>query len=215
MDDDWKVYMERLVHRLLLKRDIGEFKDPVDWEGTDYLTVVKRPMDINTVRSRLVDDMYNSREECIQDIRLIWDNAKLYNDPNSKLYALACQMDESFEVMLKNAVTSEGNKPVTTTAMQTFITNCHRIRREELREVLLKLESICPECIEKSSEDNKLNLEVDLISPDAFRQVNNMIKSYLSYLDKGLSDSGVKRMPEKTSSVSHSSSSSSSKKRRR
>lgn len=41
--------------------------------------VVPRPMDLTTVKNRLLDDMYNSREECIQDIRLIWKNAKMYN----------------------------------------------------------------------------------------------------------------------------------------
>lgn len=85
-------------------------------------------MDLTTVRNRLLDDMYNSREVCIQDVRLIWSNAKLYNkvwpaavyfqpfsiltitQPKTKMYESACQMEESFEVMLKNAVTSEDER---------------------------------------------------------------------------------------------------------
>lgn len=68
-------------------------------------------------------------------------------------------------------------------------------------------------------EENKLNIEVDLISPFAFRQVNDLMKSYLSYLGPVAEASGtIKRKPSGTdlaqssgSKSARSSSSSSSK----
>lgn len=64
------------------------------------------------MQNRLLSEMYNSREECIQDIRLVWDNAKSYNKPGSKMHTSAMQMEEAFEAMLSAAVTNDSEKYV-------------------------------------------------------------------------------------------------------
>lgn len=62
--------------------DTHEFRKPVDWKSfglVDYPTIVQKPMDISTVRSKLAGNCYNVVEDCLDDIQLIWDNCKLYN----------------------------------------------------------------------------------------------------------------------------------------
>ena len=46
---------------------------------TDYLTIIKKPMDLSTVRTNLDNNEYDYIEEVLNDLQLIWDNCKLYN----------------------------------------------------------------------------------------------------------------------------------------
>ena len=45
----------------------------------DYPTLIKKPMDLGTVNSKLNDGQYLYVEDMIDDIQLIWDNCKTYN----------------------------------------------------------------------------------------------------------------------------------------
>lgn len=49
----------------------------------DYLTVITQPMDLSTVRSKLLGSCYTIVEDCLNDIELIWENCKLYNAKES------------------------------------------------------------------------------------------------------------------------------------
>lgn len=46
----------------------------------DYPSIVKYPMDLGTINKKLREDRYNTVEEVLDDIQLIWDNCKLYNE---------------------------------------------------------------------------------------------------------------------------------------
>ena len=76
--------------------DSVDFRIPVNWEGISYLTniayglldyptIVKKPMDLGTIQSKLNNGQYLYVEDMIDDIQLIWDNCKLYNSPGSVL----------------------------------------------------------------------------------------------------------------------------------
>ena len=63
-----------------------EFRVPVDWEAfglTDYPILIKNPMDLGTVISKLSDDKYENVAEWESDISLIWNNCKCYNRQGS------------------------------------------------------------------------------------------------------------------------------------
>lgn len=58
------------------------FRERVNWEEWglyDYLQVVKVPMDLGTIRSKLAKNEYKKAAEFARDVRLVWDNCKLYN----------------------------------------------------------------------------------------------------------------------------------------
>jgi hypothetical protein len=62
--------------------DSFDFREPVDWKGmglTDYLSIVKYPMDLSTVMKKLKEERYSRVEEGLDDLQLIWDNCKAYN----------------------------------------------------------------------------------------------------------------------------------------
>jgi hypothetical protein len=81
-----------ILQKLIDCNDSAEFRQPVDWKGlglTDYPLIVKNPMDLGTVRKKLLNGKYKLAEEILDDLQLIWDNCKLYNAPGSWIYVVA------------------------------------------------------------------------------------------------------------------------------
>ena len=72
----------QLINSLLGSADAEAFRDPVDWRGLgldDYPVIIKRPMDLGTVKLRLERGAYATPEACAADVRLIWENCRTYN----------------------------------------------------------------------------------------------------------------------------------------
>ena len=86
--EDLKKAEELLI---AIKKDKNSelFLEPVDWKGKQYLysglglddypVIVKNPMDLLTVKSKIDKRIYTSLEDVMKDIELIWSNCKLYN----------------------------------------------------------------------------------------------------------------------------------------
>ena len=55
--------------------------DPVKLGIPDYFDVVKRPMDLGTIRKRLKSEEIRSKEQFVELVRLVFNNAILYNKP--------------------------------------------------------------------------------------------------------------------------------------
>lgn len=52
----------------------------------DYFQIVKRPMDLSTIRSSLELGEYAGPWNVVDDVLLMFDNAWLYNRKTSKVY---------------------------------------------------------------------------------------------------------------------------------
>lgn len=73
------------------------FKEPVDFEGlglTDYPKIVKKPMDLGTIKHYLEEQVYSTPRQCLDDIQLVWDNCKLYNMEESDIHKIAKILEE-------------------------------------------------------------------------------------------------------------------------
>lgn len=90
-----------------------DFRQPVDWKTLgllDYPTVITQPMDLSTVRSKLLGaSCYTTVEECLDDIQLIWENCKAYNAKESVsdcfmqwIHKLADKIEKVYRKMIKN-----------------------------------------------------------------------------------------------------------------
>ena len=62
-----------------------------------HLQIVKKMMDLGTVKKKLERGQYSNAAECAADIRLIWDNCKLYNMQGSDFHLLAESFSRRFE----------------------------------------------------------------------------------------------------------------------
>jgi hypothetical protein len=74
--------LQQLLGTIINAYDSIVFRDPVDWKALnllDYPTIITRPMDLSTVKKKIATKMYENVEDCLEDIVLIWENAKTYN----------------------------------------------------------------------------------------------------------------------------------------
>ncbi|KAK6119980.1 hypothetical protein DH2020_046268 [Rehmannia glutinosa] len=89
-----------LLERLMKHKHAWVFNKPVDVAALglhDYLEIIKNPMDLGTVKSRLAQNWYKSPVEFAEDVRLTFRNAMTYNPKGQDVYVMAEQMSKAFE----------------------------------------------------------------------------------------------------------------------
>ena len=60
----------------------GYFLVPVPWQAlnlVDYPTIIQYPMDLGTIDKKLVGGSYVSVDDFVADVRLVFNNCRLYN----------------------------------------------------------------------------------------------------------------------------------------
>ena len=73
------------------------FRQPVDGMIPDYFDIVKRPMDLSTIKRKLDTGVYKDPWEYVDDVWLMFDNAWLYNRKTSRVYKFCSKLAEVFE----------------------------------------------------------------------------------------------------------------------
>ncbi|KAG2316307.1 hypothetical protein Bca52824_019429 [Brassica carinata] len=80
------------------------FQAPVDvvkLNLPDYLTIIKHPMDLGTVKKKLASGVYSSPHEFAADVRLTFTNAMTYNPPGHDVHIMADILSKLFEARWK------------------------------------------------------------------------------------------------------------------
>ncbi|CAF3613857.1 unnamed protein product [Rotaria sp. Silwood1] len=96
-------YCVSIIKDLLHKKNmpfVWPFAKPVDVENLnlpDYYQIIKKPMDLGTVKKKLDNREYTSPEEFATDVRLIFSNCYLYNGPNTDVVAMCKKVEQMFE----------------------------------------------------------------------------------------------------------------------
>ena len=78
----------------------GPFLMSVDWKALklpQYPKMIKNPMDLGTVESKLVGGSYKTTRDWADDVRLVWSNACTFNTEGSDVFELATQLSMDFE----------------------------------------------------------------------------------------------------------------------
>ena len=77
---------EKMIRFLENLPEIADFINPVDWKKKDlphYREIVKRPMSIVQIKKKFNHAKYDSFSQIVDDVYLIWNNCRLYNEENS------------------------------------------------------------------------------------------------------------------------------------
>ncbi|OAG31658.1 histone acetyltransferase [Nematocida displodere] len=78
------------------------FLDPVNPEDVaDYHAVIKTPMDLRTVESKILSEDYATFEEMDADIQLVISNCYIYNAPGSQYAKCAKSLNEFYQNKVK------------------------------------------------------------------------------------------------------------------
>lgn len=96
-------FCQHIVKDLLNKRNMGfvwPFSKPVDVKNlnlSDYHQIIKKPMDLGTVKKKLDNREYATADEFASDVRLIFSNCYLYNGPQTDVVAMCKKVEQMFE----------------------------------------------------------------------------------------------------------------------
>lgn len=67
-------------------------------------------MDLSLVKKKLMSKKYSSKQEFIDDVKLIWSNCKQYNQEDSPIYKAADKMEKYFQKICKGLQQSSRQK---------------------------------------------------------------------------------------------------------
>ncbi|EPS67854.1 hypothetical protein M569_06920 [Genlisea aurea] len=89
-----------LLQRLMKHKFSWVFNTPVDVMGMgllDYYDIIKHPMDLGTIKTKLSEGVYNSPREFADDVRLVFNNALTYNPKGQDVHTMAEELLQIFE----------------------------------------------------------------------------------------------------------------------
>ncbi|KAJ0401508.1 hypothetical protein P43SY_009368 [Pythium insidiosum] len=184
MDPDQKKKCSDLLEYFIRLDSTEPFRERVNWEEWglyDYLQVVKVPMDLGTIRNKLGKNEYKKAAEFARDVRLVWDNCKLYNQDGSDLYLLADDLSKKFEDKVKSMKLDVGPRadrsiPAPTVEEKlAFGQNIYKLVGKDLGLVVEILEEQCPKALDKSSPD-EVDIVIDSIDNKTFRDLFKLVQ---------------------------------------
>mmetsp|Transcript_31584 Transcript_31584/g.27978 ORF Transcript_31584/g.27978 Transcript_31584/m.27978 type:complete len:200 (+) Transcript_31584:32-631(+) len=105
--------MINFLNALEKEPTIGPFMEPVDWKALgldDYPAIVKKPMDLRSIRDRAKNDKYASLDAFYADVMLIWNNCKAYNIAESEIYRMAEDLERTCKKLYKKMIINKKTK---------------------------------------------------------------------------------------------------------
>ena len=74
IDEETKKNLLKIINIILKDSKSTEFSQPVNFKEyniLDYPEIIKYPSDLETVKNKLIENKYNSIQECLNEIQLI------------------------------------------------------------------------------------------------------------------------------------------------
>lgn len=110
-----RLFLRQVVWKLLADRKFKEFSKPVDLgEVDDYLEVIKQPMDLSTVLTRINAHHYHTCAHFLDDVNLITNNCLEYNPDKDQYDKLlrnrACELRDVAHAFVHNDLDPEFEK---------------------------------------------------------------------------------------------------------
>ncbi|RMD41597.1 hypothetical protein DV735_g3555, partial [Chaetothyriales sp. CBS 134920] len=104
VDTDAKESMLELLNGLSEQENAVNFeKKPSKRDYPDYYKLIERPTSISDVKTMVRRGKVADWDSLAREVRLIWDNAKEYNEPGSDIYAMAEDLESWFEQKVQAA----------------------------------------------------------------------------------------------------------------
>ncbi|XP_031731941.1 ATPase family AAA domain-containing protein 2 isoform X1 [Anarrhichthys ocellatus] len=112
---DLRLFLRDVTNRLSLDKRFKAFTKPVVLEEVpDYAEVIKTPMDLSTVLSKIDLHQYGTVKEFLHDVDLIWQNALEYNPDkvpsDRQIRHRACALKDTVHAIIKDELDEDFEK---------------------------------------------------------------------------------------------------------
>ncbi|XP_017265508.1 ATPase family AAA domain-containing protein 2 isoform X2 [Kryptolebias marmoratus] len=110
-----RLFLRDVTNRLSQDKRFKAFTKPVDLdEVPDYAEVIKKPMDLSTLLSKIDLHQYGTVQEFLVDVDLIWQNALEYNpdrDPSDRqIRHRACALKDTVHAIIREELDEDFEK---------------------------------------------------------------------------------------------------------
>lgn len=153
----------------------------------DYPTLIKKPMDLGTVKKNISGRKYNTIPEAADDIRLVWTNCMTYNQDGSDFFLLAKNLSKKFEEKyaklvndLQLDVRSDGGASshsgiITLDEKRAFAKSLYTLSKEDLGKLIVEVDHKCPAALTKNMGEDEAELNVDKIPAALFQELKTFV----------------------------------------
>lgn len=118
-------------------RDLNNlFLKPVDVEGLalhDYHTIIKTPMDLSSMRSKMDGGVYHTKHDFADDARLMFSNCYKYNGEDSEVAKVARMLQAVFEEHFSKIPDDEVDSSLTSDSRLSE-NNCYQLLQSVIKE---------------------------------------------------------------------------------
>ncbi|KAG0321130.1 hypothetical protein BGZ99_004108 [Dissophora globulifera] len=117
MDDKkWKKILTMIWDEIANHKYGAVFMQPIkEQDAPGYLHMIKRPMDLKSIKDRIRDGQITNADEFHRDLLLMFLNAVMYNGEETEVYEMALKMMNEVEHIMKNFKSSQSFGPPTST----------------------------------------------------------------------------------------------------
>ncbi|KAF8937166.1 Bromodomain-containing protein 8 [Dissophora ornata] len=118
MDDKkWKKILMMIWPQIANHKFGAVFMQPIkDQDAPGYNYMIKRPMDLKSIKERIRDGQITNADEFHRDVLLMFLNALMYNSEDTEVYQMALTMMSDVEVIIENFKSSQSFAPTSGSA---------------------------------------------------------------------------------------------------
>ncbi|CAD8202096.1 unnamed protein product [Paramecium pentaurelia] len=112
-DQMWNQIAIKILQQLQKLKQSWYFLEPVDvnrYQIFDYYDIVKNPMDLGTIKSKLQNNSYKCFKEYHIDMLLVFENCALYNKINSEVGQAGVKMKLEYLILLEQCGINKQNQ---------------------------------------------------------------------------------------------------------
>eukprot|EP01125_Pyxidicula_operculata_P022016 TRINITY_DN883_c0_g1_i4.p1 TRINITY_DN883_c0_g1~~TRINITY_DN883_c0_g1_i4.p1 ORF type:complete len:911 (-),score=304.98 TRINITY_DN883_c0_g1_i4:1534-4266(-) len=185
--DDPMTYCKKLLKNLMAHQYAWPFNTPVDpiaLNIPDYPDIIKNPMDLGTIKDSLFAGMYTSVKDFAEDVRLVFDNAKLYNPVGTDVHYMADELSKIFEDQIPDIFQVEQAAPNSPALLKSQLQNTVETLKENEKKLEKQLQQLQRQISVREEEDEELHIPIEDLSPIIRPRSDVTNKEPMSFDDK-------------------------------
>jgi len=184
--------LQQILSNLMDANFAEPFLEPVRWKEWglfDYPEVIKHPMDLGTMETKLKRGEYQTFEAFRKDMQLVVDNCMTYNDKKSDVYKLAVKLQKGFDKEVSRspfagaagtiAAAPAKSRAPSADEKDKFCKLVFQLRAVDLGRIIELIDELCPQAIERSGKD-EIDINVDVIDAASYRKLEALARECAS-----------------------------------
>ena len=100
INEDIKNKLYKILLTVIKLEESYEFLEPVDYINyniPDYPKIIKYPKDLGSIKNQLENNKYDTIQDFLNDVQLVWDNCHTYNPPMNQVSKAAEFCEKKFK----------------------------------------------------------------------------------------------------------------------